>query len=136
MPKGKKSAQTPESAERARRLRILLAQHRMLPTDLARLLNVSDPTVHGYVTGYGTPRPHRLVEIAEKLDESVDWLLGRDKMGSFLSGKLARLAEILGPDRIDYLNALSEEELRELVDEHELERARRLRRGKRDDSKG
>jgi len=45
-----------------------------------------------------------------------------------LSSKVARLFEILGPERILYLDALSAEELRALVDKHELARSRGLRR--------
>lgn len=104
----------------------------MSQRDLAKKMGVSDTTVHQWVTAAVTPRSQRLRALAALFNERPDFFLpaGDDDAlgGRALSHKLLRLAEVLGPDRIDYLDALGAAELCDLVDDHELRRSREARR--------
>lgn len=120
---------TDEKLEVARRIRLCMAAAGMTEQrELARYMSVSDPTVHDWVTGEVTPRTHRLRKIAALGGETLDWILGRDEMEPQISRKLTRLAEIIGCDRLTYLDELGADELREMIDRHELERQRQHRR--------
>lgn len=127
----KKVSKVPADPEIARRIKIALDHAGKSQRDLARHCRVSDPTVWAWVTGTVTPRPYRLVAIADFVGESIDWLMNRETMDRALSSKLVRLAELLGRDRIEYLHDLSAEELLALVDGHELARSRAKRRADR-----
>ena len=131
----KKVAKKPADPEICRRLKVALDQAGKTQRDLARHCRVTDPTVSAWVTGIVTPRPHRLVAIADFVGESIDWLMNRETMDRVLSSKLVRLAEILGRDRIEYLHDLSAEELIGLVDAHELARSRARRRADRSETR-
>lgn len=115
-------ARTGDSIETGRRISLALDHAGRNQKDLADALHVSNPTVHDWVTGEVTPRPHRLVGIAEYTGTSVDYLLLRDeKMDRDVASKLTRIGLELGRDRIDHLSDLPGTELRRLVDEHELQ---------------
>lgn len=125
----------PPNPEFGRRLSAAMDHAGLLQKDLVRELGVSAPTVSDYMSGKGTPRPHRLRRIAELVNETIDWLLGKDTMERGLSSKLLRLYETIGRERIDYLDELSADELREMVDRHELARSRSRRLAKRREPK-
>lgn len=59
------------------RIRSALYEKGMKQRDLAEKLDVPDNTVSRYVIGYRLIRIDMLVRIADALDVSVDWLLGR-----------------------------------------------------------
>jgi transcriptional regulator with XRE-family HTH domain len=127
----KRAAPTPERDEFARKLRVLLDHWRMSQRDLAKHMGVSDTTVHQWVTALVTPRSQRLRKLAALFNEQPDFFLpGDDEAlgGRALSHKLLRLAEAIGPDRLDYLDSLAADELCALVDDHELRRSREARR--------
>ena len=75
---------------------------------------------------------NRIFDSLTVIGARVDWILGIDEMGRnrSLSELLMRLVDRAGQDRLDYLDDLPEDELRELIDQHELSRARRKRRPK------
>lgn len=130
----KRAEPSVDKLETARRLRAAMDHAGINQDRLAKAIGVANPTAHEWMTGAVTPRPHRLQKIAKLVGADVGWLLLQDDMDRTLSGKLLRLYEIVGRDRIDYLDSLSDEELRDLVDAHELTRARQTRRTKRDAS--
>lgn len=132
----KRAAPTPQRAEFARRLKALLDHWRMDQRELAKQMGVSDTTIHQWVTGAVMPRVQRLRKLAALFNERPDFFLpGEDADGDTdplggraLSHKLLRLSDAIGPDRLDYLDSLSVDDLRALVDEHELRRSREARR--------
>lgn len=61
------------------RLRVAMAKRNVTPSELGTALGYSCRTVSQWRWGHGRyiPRPFILVEIADHLDVTVDWLLGR-----------------------------------------------------------
>lgn len=59
------------------RIRYLLDKKSMEQKDLAIKLNLSPQTISGYITGYRVPNPEVLSRIADILDTTTDYLLGR-----------------------------------------------------------
>lgn len=66
----------------AERLLIALRRRKMLQRDLAKALNMSQRAISKYVTGESLPPADRLGQIADVLNVSADWLLGRTDMES------------------------------------------------------
>ena len=125
---GKRAAATPEKLETARRLCAAMKYAGVTQDQLAKAMNVSNPTAHQWMTGAVTPRPHRLEGIAKLVNVGVGWLLLQDDMDRPLTNKLLRIFEAIGRDRLDYLDSLASDELRDLIDAHELARGRTRRR--------
>lgn len=71
----------------------------MTQRQLAEELSVHPNRVTGWVRGHGLPKLHQLVELAERLDVPLDWLLtGRREARAAerrLVGELAELAPSL-----------------------------------------
>lgn len=59
------------------RLKELLTQKGMEQKDLAIKLNLSPQTISGYITGYRVPNPDTLIKLADELNTTTDYLLGR-----------------------------------------------------------
>lgn len=59
------------------RLKQYLAARKTSQTDFARLMNVSQPTVWGWLSGDSLPSAETLKEMADKTGLSVDELLDR-----------------------------------------------------------
>jgi len=100
---------------------------------IAKEVNISEGHLSNIVTGNDTVGRDTLRRIAVAVDERLDHLEGLDELGKKkLSEKLTQLYEKLGRDRLDMLDELDADEVREWADEFELRRARRLRRKKTD----
>jgi len=61
----------------AKRLSLALQRKRMTGRALAKILGVNEARISDYRAGRKTPGVEYLVAIADALDVSVDWLLGR-----------------------------------------------------------
>ena len=63
------------------RIKVALAEKNMTQRDLARKIDVAEVTISRYVHDHRVPNSNQLVMIADTLDVSTDYLLGRtDKM--------------------------------------------------------
>lgn len=60
------------------RFSTLLLEHGMTQRELAKELGVTEASVSLYVNGNRIPRTARLISIAERLDTTVDYLVGED----------------------------------------------------------
>lgn len=59
------------------RLRLALKRRGMTSSDLAREIHTDDANVSKYVTDEKIPGLENLIRMADALDVSIDWLLGR-----------------------------------------------------------
>ena len=135
MGKRKTLPATPERIERGKRIALALEDAGKLQTDLAAELGVSNPTVHDWVSGTVTPRPHRLVEIGRFLHCSVDWLLLKDDEMEFdVASNLTRFGLAIGREGLEFIGELSADEQREMVERYEVHLARRKRTRRRAES--
>jgi len=93
-------------------LKRLLFQKAMKPVDLARKLNIPQPTIHRIVTGKST-RPYlsSLVPIAKYFSLTVDQLLGESPLPSELSDISAQEKYPLSVGKIKYIPLLLWEKL-------------------------
>ena len=125
----------PEKADQKLAARIAAAVDHSGKTqaEVAKEAGISEGHFSNVVTGNDTVGRDTLRRIAGAVDERLDHLQGMDDLGKKkLSEKLTHLYEALGRDRLDMLDELDAEEIREWADEYELRRARRLRREKTD----
>jgi transcriptional regulator with XRE-family HTH domain len=59
------------------RLKEARKRKKLTQEELANLVNTKNKTISNYETGYSTPSNDMLDNLADVLDVSVDWLLGR-----------------------------------------------------------
>ena len=62
------------------RLKIRMKERKTTQEDLAAILNISQSSVGHYVSGRRNPRKDVLEKIADELEVSMDWLLGKTEL--------------------------------------------------------
>jgi len=69
---------TTENPKTPERLRLLLEYHGLTQRELAALAGVSPPSVNQWLSGETSPSLRSCLRIADALDESLDFILGRE----------------------------------------------------------
>ena len=67
------------------RIKTLRKKHNITQSKFCKILNIAQPTLSGYETGNFQPDNQTLFKIADYFNESVDYLLGREKPKNRLS---------------------------------------------------
>ena len=94
------------------RLRSLRKSKRLTMKDLAKLIDLSEPTISGYESGTRKPDIDTLNRLADIFNVSVDYLLGRSNKKNKDYGELQSLAErVLKEDKIEQFLHQHREEL-------------------------
>jgi transcriptional regulator with XRE-family HTH domain len=127
-----KRRRVPPDAEIARRIRRALEYHGVSQAELARRVDVTRAAVSQILSSEVTPSDETLIAIGEALGEDWEWLGNRNLSGKTgLGALIGNLYDRLGDDRIRYLESLSTEELRGLIDLHRNRREPAAPKGKR-----
>jgi len=78
----------------AQRLRIVRKENKLTQEELAKKVNTTKGTISNYENGHSTPSNEMLALLADALNTSTDYLLGRtDKKQSDWDSKLPELTE-------------------------------------------
>ena len=127
--KGKRSKRPidPEVGARIRRSR---ESKGMKQNELARRADIRPASLSQIESGETFPRAETLRRIADAVGESVSFLLAGRLIGKKDSyeGRLGRLVDKLGWERIEHLERLSDEAARAMIDQHELRTIRNRRK--------
>lgn len=89
----------------ANRLSMMLEEKNMTQRKLSELIGVSEVTISRYLNGSRSPKADIIIDIANALDVSVDYLLGREDQKNISKKEQQKHDEFIENVRIQFMDA-------------------------------
>ena len=89
----------------ANRLSMMLEEKNMTQRKLSELIGVSEVTISRYLNGSRNPKADIIIDIANALDVSVDYLLGREDQKNISKKEQQEHDEFIENVRIQFMDA-------------------------------